>query len=59
MNSFSAVKTFDKFKPDCTKAIELVPKNVDACTNRSKAYKAMRKTKEAEADFAKAKQLEK
>lgn len=51
MNSFSAVKTFDKFKPDCTKSIELAPNNLNASTNRGEAYKAMKKTKEAETDF--------
>jgi len=32
---------------------------VVACTNRGDAHKALGKTKEAEADFAKAKELEK
>jgi Flp pilus assembly protein TadD len=42
-----------------TKAIELDPKNANAYRNRGIAYKALGKTKEADADFAKAKALQK
>ena len=42
-----------------TKAIEFNPKHADSYNRRGDAYKALGKTKEAEADFAKAKSLEK
>jgi tetratricopeptide (TPR) repeat protein len=42
---------------DLIKAIELGPKYADAYFNRGESYKALDKNIEAEADFAKAKEL--
>ena len=40
-----------------TEAVELAPKYADAYENRGDAYKALGKNQEAEADFAKGKEL--
>ena len=52
-------KDFDSAIINFTKAIELDPKNAFAYFNRGVVFKALGKTKEANADFAKVKELEK
>jgi tetratricopeptide (TPR) repeat protein len=56
---YSSLQKYPEAILDYTKAIELDPMYALAHNNRGNAYKAFGKTKEAEADFAKAKELEK
>ena len=56
--AYYQLKNYLKVIADCTNSIELNPKS-QAYSLRATAHKALGKTKEAKADFAKAKELEK
>ena len=56
-NAYSDFKKVSEAIADYTKAIELDPKDAINYSARGRAYKALGKNEEAEADFAQSKKL--